>query len=123
MENKEVICNEFGNKHNFYYDANNRTVICTTYYKGKTVKGTAKCDPEDHFEENVGKKLAFLRCKQKTSKRKLASAIAAFKEADDAVAKAELRRKKAIAFLADATSANTEAERELAKLELELQMV
>lgn len=122
MENKEVICNEYGNKHNFYYDSNNRTVICTTYYKGKTVKGTAKCDPGDSFDEKVGKKLAFLRCKQKTSKRKLASAIAAYKDADDAVARAELRRKKAVAFLADATSALTEAERELASYELGLQL-
>lgn len=43
----------------------NRTVkevIAISSYAGKSVKGTAKCDPDDTFDFEKGKRLAAARC-------------------------------------------------------------
>lgn len=42
--------------------ANKKMVVVTTKYEGKTIKGVAKCAPEDTFDVEVGTKLAKLRC-------------------------------------------------------------
>lgn len=40
-------------------------VIAYSSYAGKTVKGIAKCAPEDKFDADFGKKLAAARCNMK----------------------------------------------------------
>lgn len=45
--------------------ANKKMVVVTTKYEGKTIKGVAKCAPEDTFDVEVGTKLAKLRCLSK----------------------------------------------------------
>lgn len=46
-------------------------VIALTSYAGKTVKGIAKCHPNDEFNEEIGKKIAAVRCNQKIAMKKL----------------------------------------------------
>lgn len=46
------------------YKADNK-VIVTTRYQNKTIKGVAKCAPEDKFDFEVGQQLAEYRCTQK----------------------------------------------------------
>ena len=40
-------------------------------YKGKTVRGVAKCAPNDEFDFEKGSHLAKLRCEQKIAKMRL----------------------------------------------------
>lgn len=57
------------------YCIDNNKVVCESHYRGKTVRGIAKCDTtHDVFNEETGKKLAYLRCKNKISLAKLKQA-------------------------------------------------
>ncbi len=59
-----------------YKDAEGRVVIAAaSRYAGRTVKGYAKCDPEDEFDYEFGKALAKARCDSKiaTKRRKNAT--------------------------------------------------
>ena len=51
-------------KTKYIYSINGNTVYCMTYYAGKTIKGVAKCDPEDEFDITLGKKIALTRAQQ-----------------------------------------------------------
>lgn len=51
----------------------NRTVkevIAISSYAGKSVKGTAKCDPDDTFDFEKGKRLAAARCALKIAMKR-----------------------------------------------------
>ena len=61
----------YGEKYHFYHNADNGTIVCATMYKGQMVRGIAKCNPEDCFDAETGKRLAYLRCKQKFLRKKL----------------------------------------------------
>ncbi len=107
--------------YHFYQSSADRSVICTTYYKGKLVKSIAKCDPNDSFDLETGKKLAYLRCKRKFLRRKHARAAEAYANAVVAVRKAEERRQNAIDFFNDTASEFREVNRALAELETALE--
>ena len=62
---------EYGEKYHFYHNVETGVVVCTRLYKGQIVRGTAKCDPNDYFDIETGKKLAYLRCKRKMLSKKL----------------------------------------------------
>lgn len=49
-------------------------IICVTSYHGKSVKGKAKCNPDDTFSEEIGKQLAKVRCDKKLSQKILKNA-------------------------------------------------
>lgn len=53
--------NTYGSKHHFHHNPKNNNVICTTTYKNQTIRGIAKCDPEDDFVLENGQYLAYLR--------------------------------------------------------------
>ena len=55
----------------YTYNISDKKVYCMTYYAGKTIKGIAKCDPEDTFNEQSGKDLSKARCDVKLTKKKL----------------------------------------------------
>lgn len=55
----------------YRYIVNGNTVIAISTYAGKTVKGVAKCDPEDTFDLEKGKKLAAARCNEKVCRKRL----------------------------------------------------
>jgi hypothetical protein len=42
-----------------------KMVVVTTTYKGKTIRGVARCAPEDEFNKIIGEKLARTRCESK----------------------------------------------------------
>ena len=46
------------------------TVTATTMYAGNLISATAKCDPHDTFDEEVGKKLAEKRLEYKVAKKR-----------------------------------------------------
>lgn len=52
----------------FKIEAN--TVTATTMYAGNLISATAKCDPSDIFDEEVGKKLAEKRLECKVAKKR-----------------------------------------------------
>jgi coenzyme F420-reducing hydrogenase delta subunit len=68
---------------------NERVVVALSTYAGKTVKGVAKCSPEDKFDFDTGKNIAEARCnvivavkRLARAKRKVHEAYLAKKEAD-----------------------------------------
>ena len=56
-------------KYKFYRTANNDTIAVSSY-GGKTVKGIAKLNPNDTFDEDFGKELAAARCAVKVAKKR-----------------------------------------------------
>ena len=91
----------YGKKYYFYYHEASQTVVCTTMYKGCTLRGTAKCSPEDMFNIETGKKLAYLRCKKKYAKKKLNHANRVYKQALSAMAAANECFQQAADFFED----------------------
>ena len=49
-------------------------VIAVSTYEGKTVRGVAKCDPQDTFDMEKGRELAAARCNQKIAMKRRARA-------------------------------------------------
>ena len=45
-------------------------VSALSSFGGKTVKGTAKCDPNDAYSREYGEKLAQARCNTKVAKKR-----------------------------------------------------
>lgn len=64
-----------------YYSDHKTYVICVSSYAGKTVRGVAKCSPEDEFNMSYGMELARARCDVKVAKKRLHRAAAQRKEA------------------------------------------
>ncbi len=68
-------------KYKFYIatkeDGNPYMVIATSTYAGKTVRGVAKCHPNDmkNFDIEFGKKLAAARCNEKIANKRHKKAI------------------------------------------------
>lgn len=60
-------------------DAN--MIVAVSSYAGKTVRGIAKCHPNDSFDEEFGKKLAVARCNLKVAKKRQARADRKVREA------------------------------------------
>lgn len=58
-----------------------KEVIALSTYAKKTVKGVAKCAPEDAFNEENGKKLAAARCNVRVSSLRVKRARHKFHEA------------------------------------------
>lgn len=61
------------NKYKFYSFERNgvRMVSAVSTYAGKTVRGTAKCDPRDNFDMDSGKRLAAARCSAKVAEKRV----------------------------------------------------
>lgn len=59
--------------YDFYYDKKN-TTYAIRHYKGKTIKGVAKCNPNDTYSPVVGEVVAAARCEVKYLDRKLKDA-------------------------------------------------
>ena len=49
-------------------------MICESTYAGRTVKGIAKCSPEDEFDYEYGCNLALARCDAKIAEKKIKNA-------------------------------------------------
>lgn len=72
----------------FVYNITDTKVICIAKYAGRSVKGVAKCHPEDTFDLEYGRALARARCEFKIANKKVKRAnsrlLLAFAELDAA---------------------------------------
>lgn len=74
----------------YVYSIGKNKVVCISRYNGKSVKGVAKCDSDfDTFDENVGMKLAKLRCELKVAEKHCKQTEQNYKEAKEMLFKAE----------------------------------
>lgn len=108
---------EYGEKYHFYHSAESGTVVCTRAYKGRIIRGTAKCSPEDDFDIEAGKKLAYLRCRQKFMQKKLKRAQAVYFDVARAYAKAKYDFNTAHEFVQDVEIQLSILDNELAQFE------
>lgn len=69
----------------YRYYINDNTVICVSSYARKSVKGIAKCNPNDSFNLETGKRLARIRCDYKVALKRVRRAKSKFEEATDAL--------------------------------------
>lgn len=55
---------------NYKYVVTPTKVIALSTYAGRTVRGIAKCHPNDIFNEEFGKRLAAARCNEKIAEKR-----------------------------------------------------
>ena len=92
-----------------YYKQDNKIIAVSTY-AGKTVRGIAKCSPEDTFDEDKGKEIAAARCNAKVAKKRLANATSKYYEAYEALKRAQKRFNEMSSYIEDAAKAKKEAD-------------
>ena len=68
-----------------------KTIIAISSFAGKPVRGKAKCEPGDDYNETLGMELAELRCNMKVAKKRSKYAMKQFAEAKRALAEAKAR--------------------------------
>ena len=112
----------YGEKYHFYYHEANRTIVCTTMYKGQMVRGIAKCNPEDTIDIDTGKNLSYLRCYEKYSRKKAHHARKAYNEAVIAKAIMDNKFRKATDFVNDSEYQLVAAKNALIELEQKLHL-
>lgn len=96
---------DYSNKYAYYVHGNE--VVAVSTYAGKTVRGRAKCDPEDNFEVDTGKKLAAARCNERVASKRRARAEQKVKEAREQLAIAQ----RHLANMTDYYNDSVEAEK------------
>ena len=99
-----------------YYQAGNK-VIAVSSFAGRTVRGVAKCAPNDEFDLEKGKKLAALRCNEKVAQRRLARAHKKQEEAAAQFCRAEAYYDNMIYYEEDAYEALLEARKDVEDFE------
>lgn len=75
-------------RYEYYVNNKKQEVYCVTKYENETVKGVAKCSPEDKFDLEKGKRLAKARCVKKFYNKKLNHArntLTFFRELQDEI--------------------------------------
>lgn len=60
-----------------------KEIIAISSYAGKSVKGTAKCSPNDTFDLEKGKRLAATRCALKIAEKRVKRSIYKVEEANE----------------------------------------
>lgn len=93
---------EHNYKFAFFKDkAGKTTISARSTYAGKTVKGYAKCDPRDEYDEEKGKELASARCNAKIAKQRTLRAEKKVAEAKYELEKAQKHLEKMESYFAD----------------------
>ena len=95
------------NRYQYYFTKNK--VICVSHYAGRTVRGVAKCAPNDEFNEEFGKTLARLRCDVKVAELRYKRADALLVEADRQFDEADALLAKREDYFQDSESALDDA--------------
>lgn len=90
-------------KYKFYTDGANK-IVAVSSYAGKSVRGVAKCDPRDNFNENAGRSLAEARCALKIADKRYARAQREYAKAMAAAEKAGARLNKMAVYVNDASN-------------------
>ena len=110
-------------KYKFYHYTNKlgqNTVVAISSYCGRTVKGYAKCNPEDTFDLEKGKKLAAARCNFIIAQKRNKRAKQKYAEAATELNKLHRFADKMQNYYSDSTLALDEARRLLMKTESEM---
>ena len=100
-----------------YYKGKDNKIIAVSSYAGKPVRGTAKCDPRDEYNEESGKKLAALRCNLKVATKREARAKKMRQEAQKQLQAAQSRYDKMNKYFSDSYMKKKVAERDLIDFE------
>ena len=80
-------------------------IIAISSYAGRTVKGVAKCHPNDEFDLEAGKALAAARCNKKIAAKRWARALKKYNEAFDEMNRIVEEYDKARSYMMDAREA------------------
>lgn len=73
-----------------HVDSDAKVVVATSTYAGKTVRGVARCHPNDEFDIDKGIQLAVYRCNLKVADKRQARAARKVKEAKLALYEAQV---------------------------------
>jgi hypothetical protein len=85
-------------------------VIAVSTYAGRSVRGTAKCDPRDLFDFEKGKELAAARCNVKVAQKRLQRAVQKQAEAIEEYTKATATLDKVANYVYDSQMELVKAE-------------
>ena len=88
-------------------------VTAVSTYAGHTVKGYAKCDPKDEFNQEQGMNLAAARCNLKVAHLRNKRAQRKYKEAQAKLAEAQSYLTKMANYAVDSRDAVKQAESEV----------
>jgi hypothetical protein len=94
---------------NYKYIETPNKVIALSTYAGKTVRGVAKCHPNDTFDVEFGRKLAAARCNEKIARKRYERAFSQYGERLRKWSDAGAAANKSYAYFADATEQLREA--------------
>ena len=95
--------------YNYRYVVTSNKVIALSTYAGKTVRGIAKCHPDDKFDEEIGKKLAAARCNQKIAAKRYERAFRKYRFMCAAAEEFQAELNKSAKYLSDAAAAEKDA--------------
>ena len=70
IKGDEKMRKNFVPKYRFYTNGKN-LVVAVTSFQGQNVRGVAKCNEQDEFDLETGKKLAAARCAMKIAKKRV----------------------------------------------------
>ena len=106
-----------GYKYYYYVNENGgKTVTARSTFAGKTVKASAKCNPDDTYSEEKGKELAAARCNQKIAIKRKQRAAKMYMEAAKAANEAMEYLNRMKQYFMDADDALDVATNELNEL-------
>lgn len=103
-------------KYKFYTDGANK-IVAVSSYAGKTVRGVAKCNPQDTFDETAGQSLAVARCAMKIAEKRYARAQKEYNKAVAAMQAAQARFDKICIYLKDSAQEVSDAKAHLNDVE------
>ena len=95
-----------------FYTTKNKVIAVSTY-AGKIVKGVAKCNPNDNFDLEKGKKLAAARCNAKVAEKRRKRAVRKCEEAKENFQFMLRHFGQMNAYVSDAKEAEINAKEEL----------
>lgn len=107
-------------KYRFVVNESKGVVVALSSFAGETVRGVARCSPNDTFDVELGKKLAVARCDYKIACKKVDRAVQMadfYKDFYDSVRK---KLENVMKYREDALYKVEEATSELQKLESSL---
>lgn len=88
---------------NYRYVVLTNKVIAISTYAGRTVRGVAKCAPNDKFDIKKGMALAAARCNEKVAQKRMARANKKYREGYEKFQAAREYKKKCLAYQDDAS--------------------
>ena len=92
------------------YSSDNKVIAVSTF-AGKTVRGIAKCDPNDTFSFEKGKELAIARCNAKVAQKRMHRAQRKFAEAVNASIEAKRVYENMRRYLIDSENEYADAQK------------